>query len=1149
MQAMWTRPLGRRVLLSAAGLASLFVLLTTTSAQDPRLVLNIDGPNSRVRGLAFSTDSHRLYCGGFSKVVNVWDIGWNLPPGAEGELLATPVGTLRWEIARALRGHINALDLAPIGSRLAIGGTGARDPSGTIVVFDTDRNEVEAALPPTFDRNQPSGHVTSVIGLDFSPSGNLLVSVSLDGEIWLWTAPDDRQADWAGKRIRPAGGVRFDRQPVLFLSEQRFVAAERVHPADDTRWRLALYSIDGERLRGLPQVFEHRLNALAINSTRTSLVATDSDGRSVLISTDRFETTRVLSEAGELEPSAVDFGPEGLVAVTRNERPKGAALLELWDAATGEKLDSIPLSRTENSYSCVFSPDGRLLAAGDDESLEVHVFQLRSANGQLRERPLNDQSPTRLRGRGQIVRSVHFERSPDPDQSLRIGMALGADERINTFFTPQESRLERVGAEDVAFDAVGPDTFAGGWKVGRSWQDFLRTQQVELISPTGRSSAITLDITEQGAYQGVHCFIPNAEGLPRAVAIGTDTQAGIFVYRLSDQGGNLRLVRYYRDHTGDITSISVTPDGRYLLSAAKDQTVKVWSLAGLEGSPQFARSCLWGAEFALRGGELTVENVLPAGIAYRRNLRNGDQIESLWVSSAHGPRQVVDANEMLAALESHAAVSSVFIQAVREEQPLPPRVVVPGWEPLLTIFIDDRDEWATFTPEGYYDASVAEGQRLFGWQVNRGSSETPRFDPGGNLQKEFERPDVIRDALRLGSVAAALSRLKAPMARDVGQTLARVPIVKIVAPLQSEQFEAGGEIRLVARVDFPDAEAVPRFNVTAFHAGRALGPPQSVEQDGLQRTYEWRTTCDELLNELTVTARESGLAVRKALHQGDAVHVRGRRPDQLPAARVHILAIGLEDYNSGTGLPALQFAIDDVEDVVPRFSGRRYQEKQLFLPSRQVTLLTDHEVTLPAIEQAVGGIERELAESSHARRDLVICYMCGHGSELDGEFYLHPTSLRSTKPDVIRQESIPWTQICQRLNALPCHVVWMIDACHSGAAVDAAKAIVREANLPNRFVLAASTTNQVSYEDSTYKVDESDVGHGAFTMAVLRGLDGLADGAGNGDEIISTAELAEFVRREVRSSTVRRQTPCYVPTSRPPLLAPGGAIPLLRASE
>ncbi|MCA9052830.1 MAG: hypothetical protein KDA75_03290, partial [Planctomycetaceae bacterium] len=182
----------------------LLVLCSSVRGDEPRLVLNVDGPNSRIRGLAFSNDSQRLYCGGFSKVVNVWDVGWNLPPGADGDLLATSIATLRWEIARALRGQINALDLAPTGHRLAVAGTGARDANGTIVVFDTDRNEVLAGLPPEYKPDVRSGHVSSVISLDFSPSGNRLVSVSLDGEAWLWTANGDAADEWVGRLLRPA---------------------------------------------------------------------------------------------------------------------------------------------------------------------------------------------------------------------------------------------------------------------------------------------------------------------------------------------------------------------------------------------------------------------------------------------------------------------------------------------------------------------------------------------------------------------------------------------------------------------------------------------------------------------------------------------------------------------------------------------------------------------------------------------------------------------------------------------------------------------------------------------------------------------------------------------------------------------------------
>jgi WD40 repeat protein len=43
-----------------------------------------------------------------------------------------------------------------------------------------------------------------------------------------------------------------------------------------------------------------------------------------------------------------------------------------------------------------------------------------------------------------------------------------------------------------------------------------------------------------------------------------------------------KLLRSFRGHTGLVTSVTFTPDGRRLLSGSRDKTVKVWDLTRLD---------------------------------------------------------------------------------------------------------------------------------------------------------------------------------------------------------------------------------------------------------------------------------------------------------------------------------------------------------------------------------------------------------------------------------------------------------------------------------------------------------------------------------------------------------------------------------------
>lgn len=74
-------------------------------------------------------------------------------------------------------------------------------------------------------------------------------------------------------------------------------------------------------------------------------------------------------------------------------------------------------------------------------------------------------------------------------------------------------------------------------------------------------------------------------------------------------------------------------------------------------------------------------------------------------------------------------------------------------EELLALFIhlpegpDGPREWILFTPEGYYEASSPEAEKLIGWHVNRGSDQAADFYPVDTFASVYKKPDRIDAAL------------------------------------------------------------------------------------------------------------------------------------------------------------------------------------------------------------------------------------------------------------------------------------------------------------------------------------------------------------------------------------------------------------------
>ncbi|HVZ98805.1 MAG TPA: TIR domain-containing protein [Caulobacterales bacterium] len=72
---------------------------------------------------------------------------------------------------------------------------------------------------------------------------------------------------------------------------------------------------------------------------------------------------------------------------------------------------------------------------------------------------------------------------------------------------------------------------------------------------------------------------------------------------------------------------------------------------------------------------------------------------------------------------------------------------------LLALFIhlpqgpEGPREWILYTPEGFYDASSPNAEKLIGWHVNRGADESADFYPVETFAAAFKRPDKIDTAL------------------------------------------------------------------------------------------------------------------------------------------------------------------------------------------------------------------------------------------------------------------------------------------------------------------------------------------------------------------------------------------------------------------
>ncbi len=224
-----------------------------------------------------------------------------------------------------------------------------------------------------------------------------------------------------------------------------------------------------------------------------------------------------------------------------------------------------------------------MASCGGDQS-EVLLFLLKRPDGKLRAKPLSQPTLLRLIGRGEKVGKVAFAK----DGSYRVGFGrLTEPNRFNEYgeiervFDFQDPALAPIKEGDE-FHAVADN--ARGWRMEADASGF----NIRLLFGDRPMGHIHLDRIQQGRIQS-YCFLAD-KTRAFAIAVATDLQNGIFIYGLIGEDGPCPLLRYYRDHTAQVTSLSVSFDGRYLASGAADQTIKVWSLAGIRTFDELRQS-------------------------------------------------------------------------------------------------------------------------------------------------------------------------------------------------------------------------------------------------------------------------------------------------------------------------------------------------------------------------------------------------------------------------------------------------------------------------------------------------------------------------------------------------------------------------------
>jgi uncharacterized caspase-like protein len=213
----------------------------------------------------------------------------------------------------------------------------------------------------------------------------------------------------------------------------------------------------------------------------------------------------------------------------------------------------------------------------------------------------------------------------------------------------------------------------------------------------------------------------------------------------------------------------------------------------------------------------------------------------------------------------------------------------------------------------------------------------------------------------------------------------------------------------------------------------------------------------------------------------------------------------------------LQFASKDATD----FAGIMSRQKGLLYGDVAITLLTDEKSNRATILDGLEWIQRETTS-----RDVAMIFFAGHGiTDNTGNFFYLPVE---ADPDRLRATCLNYAEIKQSISDIAGKVILFMDACHSGGVMGGGRRAIADIDgLVNE--LASAENGAVVFTSSTgrqYSLENPEWNNGAFTKALVEGLEGKADLFKRGSVTIKT--LDAYITQRVKALTKGLQAPTTI---------------------
>lgn len=657
---------------------------------------------------------------------------------------------------------------------------------------------------------------------------------------------------------------------------------------------------------------------------------------------------------------------------------------------------------------------------------------------------------------------------------------------------------------------------------------------------------------------GLQIGVIPATGL-RAMALGSGTRtlatadaAGTITLWDAGTGASLRRLT----GAGATGALALSADGSLVAAAGADGTVRLWgagdarprilagggAVAALVFSPSGARLAAAGAGGTVRlfdtaagtaAGELTADGVALTGLAFvdEATLAGGgvDGGVRLWRGGRTAPERTLRAGD--GPVRSLAARPDGLIAAGSAGQPVTVwdargnrlgaaggadgfAGLPAGGERLLTAGSDGRGRlWDVRSGAPVAQIIMTRG----GWSV---VDDTGRYDGSdggvGDIARQadqelYEMPSFAEPYYEPGLLAKLLqapNQMLTAGAPPVEAGIAPPPVVELAAP-------SGGSVGPAQVTVTATDRGGGIETVILYQNGKAVGPSRLAgsrdETRGGQPARVLTYNVELVAGSNSFRAVALGTNRIESLPAEATVAVSA--PPGAPPPTLHLVVVGINQYAN----PALElnYAVADARGL----TGWGKAGARPIFGAVKLYELYDRQATRPNIERLFAQLEATRAE------DVVMVYYAGHGETANETWHLLPTEFGRGVPFELAQadsrgvatfrdalvksitaDGIPATDLRDQILKIGAQrVLVLIDACKSGSLNRAFDGFADRKHLQTLsqqsgiHILAATAKEQLAVE-----IDQ--LGHGAFTYAVLQALQGAADRS-PADGVVTAREL------------------------------------------